>query len=50
MAGSLIVREAGGMATDFSGIASPMTGEEIVATNFGISDEVINIVKRFMIK
>lgn len=50
MAGSLIVREAGGMATDFSGNASPMTGEEIVATNFGISDEVINIVKRFMIK
>ena len=49
LAGALIVREAGGRATDFNGNDSPLTGEEIVASNLKISDEVINIVKGFMI-
>jgi len=49
LAGALIVREAGGMATDFSGNDAPLTGEEIVASNLKISDEVTNIVKGFMI-
>ncbi|MFO7575574.1 MAG: inositol monophosphatase family protein [Bacteroidales bacterium] len=49
LAGALIVREAGGRATDFSGNDEPLTGEEIVAGNLNISDEVTNIVKGFMI-
>jgi myo-inositol-1(or 4)-monophosphatase len=49
MAGTLIVREAGGRVNNFSGMESPVTGEEIIATNPIISDEVINIVKGFMI-
>lgn len=49
LAGALIVREAGGSATDFRGSDEPLTGEEIVATNLNLSDEVINIVKGFMI-
>jgi myo-inositol-1(or 4)-monophosphatase len=49
LAGMLIVREAGGRVTDFRGNETPVTGEEICATNPLISDEVINIVKRFMI-
>ena len=49
LAGALIVREAGGRTTDFCGNDAPLTGEEIVATNLKISDEVTNIVKGFMI-
>jgi myo-inositol-1(or 4)-monophosphatase len=49
MAGALIVREAGGRATTFSGNDSPMTGEEIIAANSRISDEVINIVRGIMV-
>lgn len=49
LAGMLIVREAGGRVTDFRGNETPVTGEEICATNPLISEEVINIVKRFMI-
>ncbi len=49
LAGALIVREAGGSATDFRGNSESLTGEEIVASNRFISDEVINIVKGFMI-
>ncbi len=48
MAGMLIVREAGGKVTDFSGNESSVTGDEICASNSLISKEVINIVKGFM--
>lgn len=48
MAGALIVREAGGTATDFAGNDKMLDGEEIVASNPVISGEVINIVSRFM--
>ena len=48
LAGMLIVREAGGRVTDFRGNETPVTGEEICATNPLISEEVINIVKGFM--
>jgi myo-inositol-1(or 4)-monophosphatase len=50
LAGMLIVREAGGRVTDFTGNESPITGDEICAFNPHISDEVINIVKGFMIR
>jgi myo-inositol-1(or 4)-monophosphatase len=49
LAGMLIVREAGGRVTDFRGNETAVTGEEICATNPLISEEVINIVKGFMI-
>lgn len=49
LAGALIVREAGGRVTDFSGREYPITGAEICATNGKISDEVLNIVSGFMI-
>lgn len=48
MAGMLIVREAGGKVTDFSGNESSVTGDEICASNSYISEEVINIVKGIM--
>jgi myo-inositol-1(or 4)-monophosphatase len=48
LAGMLIVREAGGKVTDFRGCESPITGEEICASNLKISEEVINIVRGFM--
>ncbi len=46
-AGVLLVREAGGVASDFKGNRVGITGEEIVASNRVISEEVINIVNRF---
>jgi len=49
MAGMLLVREAGGKVSDFSGNESLITGDEICASNFKISDELINIVKGFMV-
>lgn len=48
MAGMIIVREAGGKVTDFSGSESGVNGDEIIASNALISNEVINIVRGFM--
>jgi len=48
MAGMLIIREAGGRVTDFTGNETSVTGDEICASNSLISKEVVNIVKGFM--
>lgn len=45
-AGILIVQEAGGKVTDFSGKNDYLFGREIVATNAGIADEFSDLVKK----
>ncbi|MCX6254745.1 MAG: inositol monophosphatase family protein [Bacteroidia bacterium] len=47
-AGMLLVREAGGRVSDFSGIEKNVTGEEIVAANNSVFSEVLEIVSKFM--
>ncbi|MEZ4999479.1 MAG: inositol monophosphatase family protein, partial [Bacteroidales bacterium] len=47
-AGILLVREAGGRVSDFSGNEDDLTGMETVATNGHIFDEFSGIVGRFM--
>ncbi|MFO7621913.1 MAG: inositol monophosphatase family protein [Bacteroidales bacterium] len=49
-AGMLMVREAGGMVSDFSGNMKNLTGEEIIATNMNIWPETVEIVSNFMLK
>jgi myo-inositol-1(or 4)-monophosphatase len=44
-AGSLLVREAGGRVTDFSGESNYIFGREIIATNKLIEDELLGKVK-----
>ncbi len=48
-AGILLVREAGGMAGDFTGNPRNITGEEIIASNSKIFSEVVEIVGKFML-
>ena len=43
--GVLLVREAGGIVTDFSGKDNFIFGEEVIATNAQIADEFLNVVK-----
>jgi myo-inositol-1(or 4)-monophosphatase len=45
-AGSLIVREAGGEATDFSGKRSAIRDKEIVASNGRIHNQLLEIIDR----
>jgi len=47
-AGIILVREAGGKISDFSGIEKNLTGEEIVAANSAVFSEVLEIVSKFM--
>ena len=47
-AGMLLVREAGGRVTDFSGNEKNITGEEFVAANSAVFSEVLEIVSKFM--
>jgi myo-inositol-1(or 4)-monophosphatase len=47
-AGIILVREAGGRVSDFSGIEKNLTGEEIVAANSIVYSEVLEIVSKFM--
>jgi myo-inositol-1(or 4)-monophosphatase len=47
-AGMLLVREAGGKVSDFSGSECSITGLETVASNRNLSTEFIEIVSRFM--
>lgn len=47
-AGSLIVREAGGMVSDFSGNEKNISGEEFIAANSLVYSEILEIVSRFM--
>jgi myo-inositol-1(or 4)-monophosphatase len=47
-AGILIVREAGGRVSDFSGIEKNLTGEEFLASNNLIYNEILEVVNKFM--
>jgi myo-inositol-1(or 4)-monophosphatase len=47
-AGMLLVREAGGRVSDFSGTEKNVTGEEIVAANSSVFSEILEIVSKFM--
>ena len=47
-AGIILVREAGGQISNFSGIEKNLTGEEIVAANSSVFSEVLEIVSKFM--
>ncbi len=44
-AGVLLVREAGGRATDFAGTPDCLSGEEIVASNGLIHDEMLRVIR-----
>ena len=47
-AGILLVREAGGIVSDFSGNEKKVEGEEIIAANNFVFREVLEIVSKFM--
>ena len=47
-AGIILVREAGGHVSDFSGIEEKLNGEEILAANSSVFPEVLEIVSKFM--
>jgi myo-inositol-1(or 4)-monophosphatase len=47
-AGTLIVREAGGRVSDFSGNEKNLTGEEFIAGNSNVFPEILGIVSNFM--
>lgn len=47
-AGILLVREAGGRVSDFSGIEENVNGKEIVASNSYVYSEFLEIVSKFM--
>ncbi len=47
-AGMLLVREAGGRVSDFSGNEKNITGEEFIAANSTVFSEVLEIVSKFM--
>ena len=47
-AGMLIVREAGGRVSDFSGNEKNLTGEEFLAANSLVFSEILEIVSKFM--
>jgi myo-inositol-1(or 4)-monophosphatase len=49
-AGIIILREAGGRISDFSGGERNLTGEEIVAANSNVYPEILEIVSKFMMK
>lgn len=47
-AGVLIVREAGGRASDFSGNERKLTGEEFLAASGNIYPEMLQVIKKYM--
>jgi len=47
-AGMLIVREAGGRASDFSGNEKDLRGEEFIAANSNVFPEVLGIINSYM--
>lgn len=49
-AGILLVKEAGGKVSDFSGNDKNLTGEEFLASNHLIYSEILEIVNKFMKK
>jgi len=44
-AGALILREAGGMTTDFSGRPLGLSGSQVLATNGIIHDEMLHVLR-----
>jgi myo-inositol-1(or 4)-monophosphatase len=48
-AGAVIVREAGGLVSDFSGENGFLFNQEIVASASGIYDETLAVIQRFML-
>lgn len=49
-AGVIILREAGGKISDFSGSERNLNGDEIVAANMNVYPEILEIVSKFMNK
>jgi myo-inositol-1(or 4)-monophosphatase len=49
-AGIIILREAGGRISDFSGGERNLNGDEIVAANYSVYPEILEIVGKFMNK
>jgi myo-inositol-1(or 4)-monophosphatase len=49
-AGSILIREAGGIISDFKGNFKNLTGTEIIAANNLIYNEFLEIVSKFMVK
>jgi myo-inositol-1(or 4)-monophosphatase len=49
-AGSLLVMEAGGVISDFSGNQLKVSGHEIIASNAGVYPEILKIISNFMVK
>jgi myo-inositol-1(or 4)-monophosphatase len=49
-AGALIIKEAGGMVSDFSGNHKNLTGSDIIAANNLVFPELLEIVSKFMAK
>jgi len=47
-AGTLLVKEAGGRVSDFSGNDKNLTGDEFLASNSDIYSEILEIVNKFM--
>ena len=47
-AGMLLVREAGGIVSDFSGNMKGITGDEIIAANYLVYSEMLEIIGNFM--
>jgi myo-inositol-1(or 4)-monophosphatase len=47
-AGILLVREAGGKASDFSGVETNLSGEEFLASNSLVYSEILEVVNKFM--
>jgi myo-inositol-1(or 4)-monophosphatase len=47
-AGILMVREAGGKVSDFSGREKNLSGDEIVAANINVFSEILENVRKFM--
>ncbi|MDR2938516.1 MAG: inositol monophosphatase [Prevotellaceae bacterium] len=47
-AGALIVQQAGGKVSDFSGGKNYIFGKEMVCTNANIYDEFLNVVRKFL--
>ena len=49
-AGTILIREAGGIVSDFKGEINNITGTEIIASNNLVYNEFLEIVSKFMVK
>jgi myo-inositol-1(or 4)-monophosphatase len=49
-AGSLLIKEAGGLVSDFSGNSNKLTGFEFIGSNNLVFPEFLEIVRKFMVK